>query len=188
MNLQILPLIPERWLDLETLFGEHGAFGNCWCMWFRQRNKEWNASNGAERKDGLRRLTESELAPGLIAYEDRNPVGWISLGPRLDFPRLVHSRVAKPIDNQPVWVVVCFFVEKSYRRQGVTVELLKAAIEFARQKGASILEGYPVEPPEDRPDPWVYTGLASAFIKAGFVEVARHKEHRPMMRYTMETK
>jgi len=188
MDLRIYPLSPDRWNDLETLFGPHGAFGNCWCMWFRQTNKEWNTSNGEERKAGLQGLVNSELAPGLIAYDGIRPIAWVSLGPRPDFARLVHSRVARPIDDQPVWVAVCFFVEKRYRRQGVTVELLKAAIDFARQHGATILEGYPVEPTEQKPDPWVYVGLASAFRKAGFVEAGRRKENRPIMRYFMETK
>jgi GNAT superfamily N-acetyltransferase len=188
MNLQILPLTPERWRDLEELFGPHGAFGNCWCMWFRQTNNQWKASSGEERKAGLQGLVASNVVPGLIAYDGDRPVGWVSLGPRPDFPRLVHSRVAKPVDDQPVWSVVCFFVEANYRRQGLTVELLKAAIEFARQNGAAILEGYPVDPPEDKPDPWVYHGLAGAFKKAGFVEVGRHLENRPIMRYTMESK
>jgi len=188
MDLHIYPLSPDRWNDLEMLFGPHGAFGNCWCMWFRQANKEWNVSSGEERKAMLQGLANSELAPGLIGYDGIRPIAWISLGPRPDFARLVHSRVAKPIDDQPVWVVVCFFVERKYRRQGITVELLKAAVDFARQHGAIILEGYPVEPIEQKPDPWVYIGLASAFRKAGFVEVGRRKESRPIMRYFMESK
>jgi GNAT superfamily N-acetyltransferase len=188
MDLQIYPLTLDRWKDLETLFGSHGAFGNCWCMWFRQTNKEWNASNGEERKAGLRGQVDSGLEPGLIGYDGSRPVAWVSLGPRPDFPRLAHSRVARPIDDRPVWAVVCFFVERSYRRQGVTVELLKAAVEFSRQHGASILEGYPVEPAEQKPDPWVYHGLSAAFRKAGFVEVGRHLENRPIMRYIMESK
>ncbi len=186
MDLSIFPLTTERWADLETLFGPHGAFGNCWCMWFRQTNKEWNSSSGAERKEALAELTDSGNPPGLLAYDGEKPVGWISLGPRPDFPRLVHSRVARAIDDRPVWSVVCFFVQKEYRRQGVTVALLKAGIEYARQQGARIIEGYPVEPIEQKPDPWVFVGLAAAFRKVGFVEVARHKESRPIMRFYLE--
>jgi GNAT superfamily N-acetyltransferase len=87
------------------------------------------------------------------------------------------------VDEQPVWSVVCFFVARAYRRKGVTVALLKAAVEYARQRGAGIVEGYPVEPKEDKaPDPFVYTGLASAFRQAGFEEVLRRSETRPIMR------
>ncbi len=188
MDLEIHPLTANRWADLETLFGSHGAFGGCWCMWFRQTSKDWEASSGSRRKADMQGIVDSGSVPGLVAYDGRKPVGWISLGPRPDFPRLEKSRVARPVDQEPVWSVVCFFVEKSHRRLGVTVALLEAGIEFARQQGAKILEGYPVDPEGDQQDPWVYHGIASAFKKAGFVEVARRLKSRPIMRFYMETK
>ena len=186
MDLQVFPLTPDRWHDLEALFGTHGAYGGCWCMFFRHSNKEWEASDGEERKVALHSLVDDHTVPGLLAYDGLKPVGWISLGPRLDFKRLLRSRVAKPLDDHPVWSVVCFFVDKAYRRQGVTVALLQAGVEFARQQGARIVEGYPVEQAENKPDPWVFVGLASAFKKAGFIEAGRHLENRPIMRYYLE--
>ena len=188
MNLTILPLTPERWADLETLFGIHGAYGNCWCMFFRLSNKEWGAQDGDQRKQGLHDLVEGGRPTGLLAYDGETPLGWIGLGPRPDFKRLEKSRVAKPVDDRPVWSVVCFFVNKHYRRQGLTVALLKAGTEFARQNGASVLEGYPVDDPGDKPDPFVYVGIYDAFVKAGFEEAARHLENRPIMRFYMEPK
>jgi GNAT superfamily N-acetyltransferase len=188
MDLRIFPLTPDRWHDLETLFGAHGAFGGCWCMWFRQSNKEWEATDGEERRAALQSLVDSQIVPGLLAYDGPKPVGWISLGPRPDFKRLLRSRAARPLDDKPVWSVVCFFVDKAYRRQGVTVSLLQAGIEFARQHGAGIVEGYPVDPGENKPDPWVYIGLAAAFKKAGFEEAGRRLENRPIMRYYLEPK
>ncbi|HEX7567102.1 MAG TPA: GNAT family N-acetyltransferase [Anaerolineaceae bacterium] len=185
---QIYPLTSDRLPGLEALFGAHGAFGGCWCMFFRLSNKDWGAQSGEERKAGLHRIVDSGTAPGLLAYDGEKPVGWISLGPRPDFKRLERSRTAKPIDDQPVWSVVCFFVEKSYRRKGLTVALLKAGIDFARQHGAVIVEGYPVDAAGDKPDPWVYQGLVGAFKKAGFIEAGRHLENRPIMRYYMEPK
>jgi GNAT superfamily N-acetyltransferase len=188
MDLNVFPLTPDRWQDLEALFGKHGAFGGCWCMYFRQSNKEWEATNGEERKHELHSLVDAEVVPGLLAYDGPKAVGWISLAPRPDFKRLIRSRVAKPLDDRPVWSVVCFFVDKEYRRQGVTVALLQAGVEFARQHGAQIVEGYPIEPLEEKPDPWVFNGLAGAFRKAGFEEGGRHFENRPIMRYYLEPK
>jgi GNAT superfamily N-acetyltransferase len=188
MDLEIHPLTLERWAELEALFGPHGAFGGCWCMWFRQTNKEWEATSGSQRKTAMQAIVETGAVPGLVAYDGGKPVGWMSLGPRSDFHRLDKSRAAKPVDQEPVWSVVCFYVARSHRRMGVTVALLEAGIEFARQRGAKILEGYPVDPETEKPDEWVYHGLVATFKVAGFVEVARHLKNRPIMRYFLETK
>jgi GNAT superfamily N-acetyltransferase len=105
---------------------------------------------------------------------------------REEFPTLGRSRILKPVDDQPVWSVVCFFVTRGQRRKGLTVQLLKAAIEYARSNGAKIIEGYPVEPRGRKsPDVFVYTGLSSAFKKAGFTELLRRSETRPIMRYNL---
>jgi GNAT superfamily N-acetyltransferase len=89
----------------------------------------------------------------------------------------------KRIDDQPVWSIVCLFIARPYRRKGVSVELVKAAADYVRKRGGKIVEGYPVEPRKDEmPDAFAWTGLASAFQKAGFVERARRSETRPIMR------
>ena len=122
-----------------------------------------------------------------MAYAEGEPVGWCSVAPRRDFSALERSRILKPVDDQPVWSVVCFFVAKPSRRKGVTHQLLTAAVEYARDKGAKIIEGYPVEPKTGSvPEVFVFTGLAPAFRKAGFVQVARRSETRPIMRYTIQ--
>jgi GNAT superfamily N-acetyltransferase len=114
----------------------------------------------------------------LLAYHAGRPVGWSFLDAPA-FPALERSRILKPVDEKPVWSVVCFFVAKGYRRKGMTVALLKAAVDYAHQQGAEIIEGYPVEPKQGSvPDPFVYTGLASAFHQAGFEEVLRRSETR----------
>jgi GNAT superfamily N-acetyltransferase len=100
---------------------------------------------------------------------------------------LERSRILKRVDDQPVWAIVCFFVSRPFRHQGVTTALLQAAITYAEQQGATIIEGYPVEPKTGRTaDAFVYTGLASAFLKVGFVEVVRRSETRPIMRYEID--
>jgi GNAT superfamily N-acetyltransferase len=134
-------------------------------------------------RKALKRLVKSREIPGILAYVDGEPVGWCSVGPRESYPVLERSRVLRRVDDEPVWSVVCFFVAKQYRGKGLMVKLLEEAIEYVKEQGGKILEGYPVEPKKGRmPDPFVYTGAASAFRKAGFVEVLRRSETRPIMR------
>ena len=122
--------------------------------------------------------------PGILAYQNNEPVGWCSLGPRQIFAALDRSRILNKIDDQPVWSIVCFFVAKPHRRKGVTVRLLQEAIRFARERGAKILEGYPIDTRAGKyPDAFTYTGTASAFLQAGFEEVVRRSEKRPIMRF-----
>ena len=182
------PLTPHRWSDLEQLFGPRGACCGCWCMYWRLLNKQFNEQTGDLNRRNLKAIVDSGAVPGILAYADGVPVGWVSLAPREEFPRLSRSRILKPVDEQPVWSVVCFFVAKGYRRQGLTIQLLQAAVNFALTNGAQIVEGYPVEPKGGKsPDPFVYTGLASAFKQAGFTEILRRSETRPIMRYIIET-
>jgi GNAT superfamily N-acetyltransferase len=132
-------------------------------------------------------LVEQGVVPGILAYEGDKPVGWIAVEPRSEYPRLARSRVLKPVDEAEVWSVTCFFTAKTYRRKGVTIELLREAIKFVAQRGGRILEGYPVEPKgNNAPAPFVYTGLPGAFLKAGFTEVARFSPTRPIFRYFLQ--
>ena len=146
---------------------------------------------GEGNRKAFKAVVDSGEIPGLIAYrmdEGTNkpgePIGWISIAPRDAYPVLDRSRIAKRVDDQPVWSIVCFYVSKAHRSTGVTVKLLNAAVEYARGEGAKIIEGYPVEPKKDKaPDVFLYHGLASSFREAGFVEVERRSETRPFMRY-----
>ncbi|MBI2956279.1 MAG: GNAT family N-acetyltransferase, partial [Acidobacteria bacterium] len=111
------------------------------------------------------------------------PVGWVALAPRPSYPVLGRSRVLQPVDEKPVWSITCFFVAKGYRGRGVATELLKAAVRYAKRRGARLVEGYPFEPRRGRlPDPFVWTGLPSMFLEARFHEVARRSPTRPIMR------
>lgn len=180
------PLTSEYWDDFERLFGPRGACGGCWCMFWRLSRSQFNAQHGEANHRSMKALVESGNVPGLLAYSDGEPVGWCSIAPREEFPSLGRSRILKPADNLPVWSVVCFFVTRKNRLQGLTVELLKAAIGYAGSRGATIVEGYPVEPKTGKaPDVFVYTGLFSAFKQAGFIEVMRRSPTRPIMRYNL---
>jgi GNAT superfamily N-acetyltransferase len=183
-NLEFRPLTPRRWRNLETLFGERGACGGCWCMFWRQTRAEYEKKKGAGNRRAFKRLVESGKVPGVLAYARGAPVGWCAIAPRTEYSTLERSRVLAPVDDKAVWSVTCFFVAQPFRRRGVTVELLRAALEYARKKGARTVEGYPVESRKGRmPDVFAYTGLPSAFRQAGFVEVLRRSPTRPIMRY-----
>lgn len=187
LELSFLPLSPQNWDDLETLFGPRGATGGCWCMWFRISRAQYDAQRGDGNRQALKELVDGGITPGILAYHDEQPVGWCSLAPREEYASLKRSRLFSRIDAQPVWSLVCFFVSKDYRRRGVTRHLLQAALEYARSRGARIVEAYPVEPKKDEiPAVFAYHGLAETFCEAGFVEVARRSETRPMMRYYLD--
>lgn len=184
----IRPLSAERWADFEALFGAKGACGGCWCMWWRLPQKTFDANRGDRNKQALKRVLSSGRSTGLIAYVGKQPVGWCAIAPRTDYPRLARSRVLRKVDDLPVWSVTCFFVNKAYRGKGITVELLKAAVQYARKKGAVAVEGYPVDPKSRYADTFAYVGLKSAFDRAGFQEVARHSLTRPIMRYRLDSR
>jgi GNAT superfamily N-acetyltransferase len=188
-NLEIRPLTAGRWPDLERLFGERGACGGCWCMWWRMKRSEFEKRKGEGNKKLFKKIATSGETPGLLAYNGRQPVAWCAIAPREAYPVLENSRVLKRIDDQPVWSVVCFFVARPYRRRGVTARLLKAAVDYARRRGARIIEGYPVESRKARmPDAFAWTGLVATFRKVGFVEAARRSKTRPIMRLAVKAR
>jgi GNAT superfamily N-acetyltransferase len=177
------PLSADRWDDFETLFGARGACGGCWCMWWRLGRAEFDKRKGAPNKRSMKRLVASGAMPGLLAYDGSDPVGWCAVEPREHYPVLERSRVLKRIDDRPVWSVTCLFVRRSHRQQGLSVRLLEAAVRFVRERGGTTVEGYPVEPRKGRmPDAFAWTGLVSAFERAGFKERARGSPGRPIMR------
>ena len=153
-------------------------------MWWKLKRSVWEKQKGPGNKKALKKIVASGKVPGILAYVDGVPAAWCSIEAREAFPVLENSRVLARVDEEPVWSVVCFFVARPLRRKGLTVELLKAAVGYAKKRGTRIVEGYPHEPKKGTiPDPFVYTGLASAFRKAGFVEVLRRSNSRPIMRY-----
>jgi len=183
-EIKFTPATPSKWGDIETLFGERGACGGCWCMAWRVRNKDWVAGKGSKNKRAFKKIVTSGEKPGILAYLGREPIGWCAVAPREVYGSLARSRVLKPVDDQAVWSISCLFVLEPYRRKGVSVPLIRAAVDLAARQGARIVEGYPVIPTMERtPDPFIWTGVPSAFLDAGFVEVARRSKTRPIMRY-----
>ncbi|MEJ2420747.1 MAG: GNAT family N-acetyltransferase [Acidobacteriota bacterium] len=184
----VFPLTPERWPDLEALFGPRGACGGCWCMWWRLSRKDFETGKGQSNRAAFHDVVHAGPPPGLLAYVGGAPAGWCALAPRSDYPRLARSRILKPVDGRPVWSVTCFYIRRGRRGRQLSLKLLVAAVRYAASCGAEILEGYPVDPKSGRAaDAFVYTGLASTFRRAGFREVARRSETRPIMRLDLST-
>jgi GNAT superfamily N-acetyltransferase len=183
MNLAFHPLTLENWKDIEKLFGEDSICRSCWCMWWRQLSSEWQKRKGSYRKEALKTIVSQGKAPGILAYSNGQPVGWCSISPREEFHRLERSRTLKRIDSQPVWSLVCFFVAKPFRGKGISTKLLEAAVKYAREQGAEIIEGYPSRSGEKQQDTTVYTGLASMFLKVGFADRGSTSKTRTIMRF-----
>lgn len=186
------PLTPDRWPDLEAVFEAKGCSmaRGCWCLYYRESGKvEPPAGSTAseDRRARLRALAGADPPPGLVGYRDGAPVGWVALAPRADYPRLRRSPVAKAVDDAPVWSVVCFVVPPAHRHQGVATGLLRGAIDFARARGAPALEAYPIDKEVPGADAWLWNGAMSMYRKAGFVEVARRRPERPVVRLALTT-
>jgi GNAT superfamily N-acetyltransferase len=175
-DLRVQPLTPDRFADLAALFEEGGDPKWCWCVFFRFRGRDWTNSTADDNRAALKVLTGRALAPGLVAYRGDRAVGWVSLGPREDYERLAYSKVLAPVDDTPVWSIVCFVVSRTARGRGVATGLLTGAIDFAREHGATTLEAYPVDPGAARvPAANAFGGPLAMFEKAGFLVVERRQ-------------
>jgi predicted GNAT family acetyltransferase len=185
MAISIHPLTRGRWDDLVALFGpERGAHAGCWCMWWRMTSAAFEQASRTERRDGFRAIVQSGAPTGVLAYEGKIPVGWCAVGPRETLPKLMRSRVAKPLDADidTVWMINCFFIDRSHREAGLMRVLIDGAVDYARKYGARIIEACPIEPA--RPLIWgeAFVGIASVFQQTGFHEIARRSPTRPLMR------
>jgi GNAT superfamily N-acetyltransferase len=182
------PLVPARWADLEELFGLPGGsiVRGCWCMYYRKSGRSSAPATAgdhkAENKRALCELVDRGVVPGLIGYLGDSPAGWISLGPREDYLKLRRSVIMKPVDETEVWSVVCSYVAKPYRGLGLQHALLAAAIDFARESGAAVLEAYPVDKAERSHDDFMFFGSRGLYERAGFTEVVRRSPTRVVMR------
>jgi GNAT superfamily N-acetyltransferase len=145
---------------------------------------EYSRNYGKGNREWMKSQVGAGKIPGILAYRDEEPVAWCSVAPREDFFTLDRSPTPKRIDDQPVWSIVCFFVSRPYRRQGMMRILIEAAIQYARENGAQAIEAYPITP-ENVTDARYerYTGVIGSFQSAGFQEIARRSPRRPVMRY-----
>jgi len=181
MALDIRPLTPERLPDLAALFEQGGDPKWCWCAYFRIRGFDFSSGGKARHRSVMETAVadtaDAGRAPGLVAYDGVEAVGWISIGPREDYERLAYSKVLAPIDDKPVWSIVCFVVGRQSRGRGVARALLEAGVHYARDHGATMLEAYPVDVHEGEriPSADVFRGTLAMFERAGFSVIERRE-------------
>ena len=172
------PLTKKNWNQFVQLFGERGACGNCWCMYYRLKK----ADGG--NKAAMKNIVWEGRPTGLLALYEGQAIAWCAFAPREDFIKLENSRVHKRIDDKSVWSIPCFFIDKHFRRLGVSVELLKGVAQYAKENGIKIIEAYPTIPTQEKlPDSFAWIGLFKSFERAGFEIVDRTSKNRPMVRY-----
>jgi GNAT superfamily N-acetyltransferase len=187
MKIDVRPLTPERWNDFVELFNRPGGsiVRGCWCMYYRRSGV---GGSGEANKRAMKAIVDSGTVPGLIGYRGGRPIAWMSLGPRTDYLKLARSPVMKPVDDKPVWSIVCSFVDAKERGKGVAEAMLKAAIAYARSQGATVLEAYPVDKPELSHPDFMWFGAKRMYDRAGFKEVARRKKTRPVVRRALRAR
>jgi GNAT superfamily N-acetyltransferase len=174
---------PARFADIAAVIGACGDARHCWCAYWYRANADYRAG----RHDGSNRAwLEGEIAGGavlgLVAYREGRPVGWCGVAPRAAMGRLARSRNLAPVDDAAVWSITCFVVAREARRQGLMRRLIRAAVEHARQRGAPIVEAYPLDLDRKAHAGELYVGTLQAFLDEGFVEVARRSPTRPIVR------
>jgi hypothetical protein len=180
LSLEFYPVTRDRLADLARFSERHGKFRYCSCMRWRMRSSQFSRSTKQSRVATLDQLVRAGMPIGVLAYSDREPVGWCSVAPRETYEALERYRALPRIDHLPVWSVVCFFVDSRIRRNNATLGLLKAAVAYACSQGADVVEGYPVEP---GPRLYTYMGSPGTFRDAGFRDVTPAGQFRQVVRY-----
>jgi GNAT superfamily N-acetyltransferase len=180
--------------DLHAIFGDRGYAAYCQCQMFKIGHPAWTAATHEERVAALREQTncgnpQAGATSGLVASLDGEPVGWCAVEPRTAYPRLPPRRIVlkergEDKDDDSVWAVTCFITRAGYRKRGVTYALARAAVGFARERGARALEGYPMITEPFKEITWgeLHVGSHWVFADAGFAEVSHPTLRRLVMR------
>jgi GNAT superfamily N-acetyltransferase len=186
MAVEVRVVDAARWDELAALFGPSGAYSGCWCMWWRVSGREFSNNGNAGNKAALQAVVASGAPVGLLAYDRGEPVGWCAVAPREAYPRILRSPTLKVGKEDGLWSVPCFFIRRDYRGSGVAGVLLDAAVRYAREQGATIVEGYPVDAGDRRPPAAeLYTGTVAMFTRGGFTVHKRPSTgNRVIMRST----
>lgn len=181
-TLECHPLTPERFADMEKVFGEKGVARRCFCMHWRRPDGGY--PDERDNRDRFADIAAAGPPPGLLGYIDHDPRGWVQVGPRADFPTIGRSRLLKPLDDVEPWTINCFVVRTGQRGQGIGKGLLAAAISYAKDQGAEVIEAYPVDGHRASVVDY-FTGTLGMFDEHGFVEVIRRNDTRPIVRVSL---
>jgi GNAT superfamily N-acetyltransferase len=176
------PLTPARFPDMEQVFGERGVARNCFCMHWRR--PDGGFADDRDNRDRFADRASRGRPPGLLGYLGEQPVGWVQVAPRDEFPTIARSPLLKPIDEIDTWSINCFVVRTGNRKRGVGTGLLAAAIAYAKDQGAAVIEAYPVDGERASVVDY-FTGTIGMFDQHGFVEIIRRNDTRPIVRLTV---
>jgi len=178
---------PGDWPRVKTFFGPKGLSEYCWCQYFRMESKDYSGCRGSARRARLEELVETGERVGVLGTVDDEPVGWIGVGPRLGFPRLLRSRAAKLLkgdDPERIWSIVCVYLAREYRHQGLLRVLINRAVEWARDEQADLIEAFPEDDrePGARFDSYSFRGRVTTFEACGFTVVEPRLQGRALIR------
>ena len=190
-DFKALPLSADRWPDFETLFGPQGACYGCWCTHFRIPTDQRKFMDGAAKKAFMHDRVDRGPPPGILGYLEDAPVAWVQVGPRAELPKWNSPKtVSRPIEPEDaedpgIWAVSCFFMASRHRGKGLSHRILSEAIVFAGRNGARLLEACPIDRTKQSKSVGLYVGSSRIFEAAGFSEIARRKDGRPLMRLAL---
>lgn len=184
------PLTSGRFEDFADVINPNRRASHCWCLSHRLPVDQIDELGEGDRETAMRALVARRSRPGVVTYCDGVPVGWCHISPRSEIPRLVSSKLIRPVDDVPVWSIICLVVRGGHRKRGVTHQLIEGAVAYAAGKGAPAVESYPVDPPGRMDTTMAFVGTRAMFEHAGFEVVGRtdamaSKMPRLVMRRTL---
>ena len=169
MAFETHPVTPDRVDDFVAVVNPNRRASHCWCLSHRLTAGEIAEFGNGSREAAFRALCGRPNPPGVLGYDDGEPVGWCSIGPRAENTRLSRSRLIRPLDDLPVWSIICVVIRGGRRKRGYTIPLIEGAVAYAAARGAPAVESYPVDPGTARIDlTMAFVGTRAMFEKVGF--------------------
>ena len=165
------PLTPDRFEDFADVVNPNRRASHCWCLSHRLPQAQITELGGGDRQQAMRRVVDGDTPPGVVTYRDGLPVGWLSIAPRDVIPKLLRSRVIRPVDDVAVWSIICIVVRGGHRKQGVTAAMIDGGVAYAESQGAVAVEVYPADPDGRMDITMAFVGTRSMFEPAGFAVI-----------------